>query len=546
MGRSRAALALMVAAAGAAVAPAPAAIGTTYFLSPAGSDAHPGTTPDRPWRTFGRVLRAGTPLRPGDAIVLLDGTYTRDTTGLPDVDCRPGGTAPNGAPGSPIVLRAQNERRAHLAADGARDALQMQGCAHWKVWGLYGSNAAGTAATPWDGHVFAVNGSRDVTLQRLLAVHPNRRCPNDTLPTCNAHAIRVERSRRVLVEDVEAYDFHRHGVSVSDSRRVTVRRCYVHPRGAPGGLSGSTGLIFYGASDSIAENCVAEHTLGFNVAGTQDAGGTAGGQRNRLLGLVTLDNDYGSTIRARNFGGPVHPVADTVVRDSVFARSAKVGVFSRGAAGTLLANVTILGTRGDGFVADEDRGERAPCSANLRGCSIVARKVLSLANRGKGAQIDEGVVSSWRIESSTLAGNGGGDFPTAEDPRDGAGHIRHSSSVGPQGVGLAAGECVLWRPAGEGAHIGATVLYRYRDGTLTDEPLWDPATGAFPCGARVPGVNDVPGSSCFDVHQRLNVNVNGCAFPPKYAASSRTVMQSAPRGTPRASRRHRRATRPSR
>ena len=384
------------------------------------------------------MLRAGTPLRPGDAIVLLDGTYTRDTTGLPDIDCRPGGTAPNGAPGRPIVLRAQNERRAHLAADGATDAFQMRGCARWRVRGLYGSNADGTAANPSDGHVFEVSDSEHVTLQRLLAVHPNRRCPNDTLPTCNAHAIRVERSRHVLVEDVEAYDFHRHGVSVSGSRWVTVRRCYLHPRGAPGGLSGSTALIFYGASDSIAENCVAEHTLGFNVAGTGDAGGTAGGYRNRLLGLVALDNDYGSTIRARNFGGPVRPVGDTVVRDSVFARSAKVGVYSRGAAGTLLANVTIVGTRGDGFVADEDRGERAPCSANPRGCSIVARKVLSLANRGKGAQIDEGVVSSWRIESSTLAGNEEGDFPTAEDPRDGGGHIRHSSSVRPLGVGLAA------------------------------------------------------------------------------------------------------------
>src|SRR4029079_16730006 len=109
--------------------------------------------------------------------------------------------------------------------------------------------------------VFEVSDSEHVTLQRLLAVHPNRRCPNDTLPTCNAHAIRVERSRHVLVEDVEAYDFHRHGVSIYGSRWVTVRRWHLQPRGAPGGLSGSTALIFYGASDSIAENCVAEHTL---------------------------------------------------------------------------------------------------------------------------------------------------------------------------------------------------------------------------------------------------------------------------------------------
>ena len=58
----------------------------------------------------------------------------------------------------------------------------------------------------------------------------------------------------------------------------------------------------------------------------------------------------------------------------------------------------------------------------------------------------------------------------------------------------------------DGADIGATVLYRYRDGALTNEALWDPRTGEFPHGAVVAGINDVPGSSCFDVHQRLNVS----------------------------------------
>ena len=61
-----------------------------------------------------------------------------------------------------------------------------------------------------------------------------------------------------------------------------------------------------------------------------------------------------------------------------------------------------------------------------------------------------------------------------------------------------------------------TRLYRYRDGAVTSEPLWNRTTGAFPCGATVAGVNDVAGRSCVDVHQRLNVNTNGCAFPASY------------------------------
>ena len=71
-----------------------------------------------------------------------------------------------------------------------------------------------------------------------------------------------------------------------------------------------------------------------------------------------------------------------------------------------------------------------------------------------------------------------------------------------------------------GADIGANVLYRYQNGTLTNQPLWDPVTGEFPHGAIVAGVNDIAGSSLFDVHKRLNVNTNGCPFPAGYASSA--------------------------
>jgi len=67
-----------------------------------------------------------------------------------------------------------------------------------------------------------------------------------------------------------------------------------------------------------------------------------------------------------------------------------------------------------------------------------------------------------------------------------------------------------------GADIGASILYRYERGQATQTPLWDPTTGSFPCGAIVAGVNDVAGTSCRDVHERLNVNRNGCHFPSNY------------------------------
>jgi hypothetical protein len=64
----------------------------------------------------------------------------------------------------------------------------------------------------------------------------------------------------------------------------------------------------------------------------------------------------------------------------------------------------------------------------------------------------------------------------------------------------------------DGRDIGANIVNRYQNGTLTSTPLWNRDTGAFPCGAIVAGVND--GSlACSNVHRRLNVNTNGCRLP---------------------------------
>ena len=54
--------------------------------------------------------------------------------------------------------------------------------------------------------------------------------------------------------------------------------------------------------------------------------------------------------------------------------------------------------------------------------------------------------------------------------------------------------------------------------------------GAFPCGPRVPGLNDPAGNSCYDVHLRLNVNANGCLFPPGYGGA---VADRTPPGAPK-------------
>ncbi len=103
------------------------------------------------------------------------------------------------------------------------------------------------------------------------------------------------------------------------------------------------------------------------------------------------------------------------------------------------------------------------------------------------------------------------------------------------------GPCRLWCPDGaackgaasDGSDLGATILYRYENGKLTGNPLWDRETGAFlGAGAIVAGLNDVPGSSLFDVPKRLNVNQNGCRFPSGYASGAASKPETEKRPTP--------------
>jgi hypothetical protein len=499
----------------------PGPTGPAYHLSPSGDDANPGTSAGRPWRTFKKAIGA---LQPGDTLVLANGTYTKGTTGLPSITC--GSGARDGTAAKPITIRAASPRRAHITSDGSQDAVYVDQCSHWTLDGLYATSADSTSAKPWAGNVLRITNSEHVRLRGVLAVRPNRTCPNGSLSYCNSHAIAIEKSRDMLVEDCEIYDFHRHGVSAFASRRVTVRRCYMNPWGATGGAGGgSTGVIFYGASDSTAENVIGEGVYGLNIAGGTADDGSPGGFRNKLLGAVTLNAKHGSTIRARKFGGPVLPAGDNTIRDSVFVRSDNVGIYARGASNSIVENVSIFGTKVDAGVAvDEDLGEGAPCSANPAGCSLTARNLLSVGNRGQGMRVKTSVVRRWSLEHSVMSGNQGGDFPSGETTTDDAGSIRRSRAVAPTGMGTGAGQCILWVPDGSnmkgagsnGRDVGANVLYRYRDGVLTTEPLWDRATGAFPCGPTVAGVNDQPARSCIGVHQRLNVNTNGCRFPSNY------------------------------
>jgi hypothetical protein len=89
--------------AGTVEAPALAIPGSTYYVSPAGSDANSGTSPSSPWRTVKRVNEAA--LQPGDGVLFQGGASFADETLMPSA---------SGAPGSPIVFGTYGAGNASL------------------------------------------------------------------------------------------------------------------------------------------------------------------------------------------------------------------------------------------------------------------------------------------------------------------------------------------------------------------------------------------------------------------------------------------------
>jgi len=477
---------------------------------PLGDDAQAGTR-DAPWGSFTHALAQ---LAPGDSLVLLDGEYDPTTTGLPHVDCSSGDAQSGIGPDMPISMRAENERAAYLRSDGSTYALRLDGCAWWNLTGLAGRGddlAEGAAA------VASIYGSQNVRARRLLFSHNNR--------WLNSTVYSISSSRDVLLEESETYSFHRHGIQVYQSEDVTLRRCYVNARGhedLPGASAdattpygptnppdgGDTGISLNGDGHRV-ENCIVQGRVGVAV-GLGRPGPSV------VVGTIALDPIEGVDTRSDNGA----PVTGHLVRDVVVLRATSHAIYMRSATDIQLEGITLAAGELGGLIADEHSDL---CADLPGGCGFTARHVLSLGNADSGVYASGPL--SWVVRHSNAYGNAT-DFAGIDEPIDEAeGLVQSSINEPADEIGLALGQCAVFIPPGSsmsgrgenGADIGANVLYRWIDGEPTDEPLWDPETGAFPCGAIVAGINDQPGDSCVGVHTLLNVNSNGCSLPASYA-----------------------------
>lgn len=491
--------------------------GRTFWLATDGDgDDDADGSREAPFASFGHAFGV---LEPGDTLVVRDGRYGPEVgTDLPLADCGSEATAcggepcRDGRPEAPITVRAENERRALLDSDGNASALRVTRCAHWTFEGLHaevGDHPDGSGA---GSGVVYLQETTGVTLRRLLVARPNR--------YANLHMVWARNSVGTTVEECELYDFHRQGITIAGGSHAVIRRNYVASRdGAdlPDGYTccctdrAESGISILGAYQVLVENNVIEGACrGIDVAienFTTSVNGPRAGEANRFLGNLVREARRGFEASSECEVAPCPPelrLSDIEVVDLV-SIGTEDGIYMNGVERAVLRNVSSF------EASDTDFWIVANPSPASAGSSFV---VLDAQDTGGGSY---GYLVRDQAEGLVLRANSHGN-DEALDVVDAT--VEEHTTVDP-----AFGSCRAWAPEGsplrgagaEGRDIGARVVLRYENGRQTDVPLWDPDTGAFPCGAVVEGVNDEashPGATCASVHERFGVGVAGCAPPP--------------------------------
>ena len=199
---------------------------------------------------------------------------------------------------------------------------------------------------------------------------------------------------------------------------------------------------------------------------------------------------------------PERIVSDTLIVNGVALRTA-TGVSVEAAPGTRVDNLTLV---------DVETGVELKRSESNRGLELFEASAARTLVRGyDGVAFWADGTTQWSFEhcAAQAPATEAVDFLPYDE------HVRWPVTAADDDACVAyLGRGSLLRSAaGADGDVGANIINRYQDGTLTNVPLWDPRTGAFTCGAVVPGVNDDPSQSCIGVHERFRVGTADCALP---------------------------------
>ncbi len=484
--------------------------GNALYISPQGDDDNNGSH-ESPFLTFSFALSQ---LSAGNTLVALPGTYGISTgTGNMDVDCRPGSFACSGNPcksgeaGSPIVIRAFEERTAHFVAEIGMEehSISLRECHYIDVEGFTVQNVDDPSG-PWAN--IDVHGSSNIALRRNLLSRSNR--------MVNGHMLEINRSSRILVEENEFYDFHRDALIVWKSADVTARRNYANARNyadLPDGYtstdpaSGDVAFACHHSARCRFENNISEgRTMdGISIiAGELLPNGIVGaGDDVSVVGnIVVRPNRFAMYARSDCDDAIDCPdevtLSNLLIRSNLFLLSPDHNLYVRGAQSVIIDHNSSL--------RNSIRVDLHADNANLD-ASVAITNTLATDADGVGITVLQQLA--WSIDYT----NSFGASPEFQTGGETSGLGDNNSMIDPELAGCfhrIPQSSPMSGAGSDGSDIGANIIYRYQDGQLTNTLLWDADTGAFPCGATIPGVNG-EGDVCSSVHQRLGIG-DACAM----------------------------------
>ncbi|MGC9317467.1 MAG: hypothetical protein ACP5KN_05455 [Armatimonadota bacterium] len=348
--------------------------------------------------------------RPGDTLVLLDGTYTGEQSMIDP----PEGTA--GTADAPIAVQALNEGRVLIDGESRLHPVRLYRCEHVHVEGL---NACRSRAT-----VVSVSRCSHCAIRRV--------CGWDAHDG-NTNIFGVHYSDHTLVEDCAGWGMARKTYSCSqDGNHTTFRRCWGRWEGCHAVGPKMVFTCAYNSHHNLFENCI----------GTWD-----GRQMRKEYTVLGYDGkpftNWGSRPKE-----PVH-MADFGVDQpyGIFGIDTRPdpGVRVLGCVAYRLPDQRVVDCIAMFFV------QRTPEAVGLiRDCV---------------AYVDPGAPPVRAFNIANMRGGGLTGISSAESVF--TGEVAPAADLRETPGGLVAETgCVLVDPE------GATVTHRYVDGELTDQPLW--------------------------------------------------------------------------
>jgi len=393
---------------------------------------------------------------------------------------------------------AEDERQAMIHG-GGNSGVSISNCSYWTVQGLYVTNSDVNLA-PCDYSNIEVQSSDHIDVIRNVVDHTNG--------YCNAHGIIFyEGNGYNLAEQNEIYDFHRHGILVSESNNNTLALNYANPRSRTdvSGCSGTAcqgnghfGFAVYPGANNLLENNISEG-MQTSIPGDSGVGydneadySPGNNHDNHWFGNISLTtNTRGARPHDAIRGSVQQP---TTAHERCDYRFRGIPV-SAGYDGNYLCSFPALDLQHPVRSRYTDR-VRPVARGNW---NRWASRRLSVITTGGSSGPAGGGVYSVSAQNSLFENDGLG--VTMSSPSTCVGQaISYTSSFDHNAffndgtlasvasvtslIHLASNEltgCVLWvgssasslkGAASDGGDIGATDTYQYQNGSLTSTPLW--------------------------------------------------------------------------